>query len=259
MTSDTAARPGLEIIDKADAVLRVLTAENDLSAAEIAAAVGEPTSSTYRLLTSLAAVDLIESAPARGRFRLSVDLMRIGGAVEDRLSVREAAVPGLRRLLADTGLTSFLCIRAGDRAVCVERFDGRDVRSLALALGQSLPLHRGAAPQALFAFLPQAERMAVVASLRTDRSDPVTETDEEIERMVAAVRAAGSTLSDGDVTPGIAAVGAPVFDHRGQVAAAISVSGIRGQVLDPALDVPERVRSAARAASAQLGFREEER
>jgi DNA-binding IclR family transcriptional regulator len=39
-------------------------------------------------------------------------------------------------------------------------------------------------------------------------------------------------ISDNNVTPGIAAIGAPIFDHRGEVAASLSVSGLREGILN---------------------------
>jgi DNA-binding IclR family transcriptional regulator len=63
-------------------------------------------------------------------------------------------------------------------------------------------------------------------------------------------------VSDGDVTPGIASLGAPVFNHRGEVQGALSLSGLRGQVLNPAGvdDTIELLRLAAGKASAALGW-----
>lgn len=69
------------------------------------------------------------------------------------------------------------------------------------------------------------------------------------------VRSQGYAISDGDVTPGIAAVGAPVFDHRGEIKAALSVSGLRAQVLDSGMDAVEKVRAAAERVSLALGYR----
>lgn len=252
MTEATTDRGGLEILDKADAVLRVLASRGEVSAAAISELVGEPTSSTYRLLTNLVALDFVEPGSRRGLFRLAVDVLRVGNLVEDRLDVRDAAGPHLRQLLARTGATSFLCIRADDRAVCVERFEGRDVRSLALALGQSLPLHHGAAPRAILSFLPSSERSALVEHLLA--TDPRHPSRTEIEDMIASTRARGYAISDGDVTPGIAALGAPIFNHRGEVAAALSISGLRAQVLDASPDPSSLVLAAASAASAALGY-----
>lgn len=243
------SRDGLDMLHKTDAILRVLEQAQELPVAELAKQVGEPVSSTYRLLASLTALRVVEPGLHRGHYRLGVDLLRIGGAVEDGLDVRELAVPELRALLSATDATSFLCVRADERAVCVERFEGRGVRSLALSLGQSLPLHRGAAPRALLAFLPPGERSEVIARL-VGSADAA-----EIEDELTVVRSQGYAISDGDVTPGIAAVGAPVFDHRGEIKAALSVSGLRAQVLDSGMDAVEKVRAAAERVSLALGYR----
>jgi DNA-binding IclR family transcriptional regulator len=251
-----ATRPRLEILDKADAVLRHLTAEGESSAVGIAEAVGEPTSSTYRILTNLQLLGWVESGTKRGAYRLGLDFLRVGSIVEDRLSVREAAVPELKDLLARTGATSFLCIRAGDRAVCVERFEGSDVRSLALALGQSLALHHGAAPRAIFAHLPEPERDALIEHFSSDPSAG-SPSREDLAALVDKTRRQGFAVSDEDVTPGIAAVGAPIFNHRGEVEAALSISGLRAKLLAPELRAPELVTASAARARAALGFTKE--
>jgi len=63
-------------------------------------------------------------------------------------------------------------------------------------------------------------------------------------------------VSDGDVTPGIAALGAPVFNHRGEVVGALSISGLRVQVLGPEVRTRniKLLVEAADAASARLGW-----
>jgi DNA-binding IclR family transcriptional regulator len=62
-------------------------------------------------------------------------------------------------------------------------------------------------------------------------------------------------VSNEDVTIGIAALGAPIFDYRGRPRAAISISGIRAGILGE--DVVERmidlVVEGAREISASLG------
>lgn len=135
------------MLHKTDAILRVLEQAQELPVAELAKQVGEPVSSTYRLLASLTALRVVEPGLHRGHYRLGVDLLRIGGAVEDGLDVRELAVPELRALLSATDATSFLCVRADERAVCVERFEGRGVRSLALSLGNHCRFIVGRRPE----------------------------------------------------------------------------------------------------------------
>ncbi|KGJ72820.1 iclR family transcriptional regulator [Cryobacterium roopkundense] len=246
---------GLEILAKADAVIQALEGQGELTAAAIAVAVDEPMSSTYRLLTNLASIGWVDPGSRRGLFRLGVQFMRIGGRLEDQISVRDAAVPSLKALLASTGATSFLCLRRGTRAVCVERFEGRDVRSLAMSLGDSLPLYLGAAPVALFAHLPDSERGAVIEQLDSSRAaDASIPSRAELNRIAEETRVRGYSISDGDVTPGIAAIGAPVFNHRGEIEAALSISGLRALVLSEDRSTIDLVLDAALTSSRALGY-----
>jgi DNA-binding IclR family transcriptional regulator len=248
---------GLELISKAGAVLDILEQQKEASAADLAAALGEPLSSVYRLLQSLTTTGWVDRGSRRGAYRLGLSLMTIGGLVEDHLDIREASLPSLRELVDATGVTSFLCVRRGPRAVCLERIEGYAVQSLAMLLGGSLPLYAGAAPRALLAFLPVAEQSAILKDTSQQlRDDPPRPDDQDIIADIARIRAVGYSVSNGDVTPGIAALGAPVFNHRGEVQGALSLSGLRGQVLNPAgVDhTIELLRLAAGKASAALGW-----
>ena len=248
---------GLELISKAGAVLDILEQHKEATAADLAAALGEPLSSVYRLLQSLTTTGWVDRGSRRGAYRLGLSLMTIGGLVEDHLDIRDASLPSLRELVDATNLTSFLCVRRGPRAVCLERIEGYAVQSLAMLLGGSLPLYAGAAPRALLAFLPVAEQSAILNDTSQQlRDDPPRPGDKDIIADIARIRAAGYSVSDGDVTPGIAALGAPVFNHRGEVQGALSLGGLRGQVLNPAGvdDTIELLRHSAGKASAALGW-----
>jgi DNA-binding IclR family transcriptional regulator len=247
---------GLELITKVDAVIGVLETRGEASAAEIAKRTGEPLSSVYRLLQSLTRIGWVDRGWRRGTYRLGLLLLSVGGRLEDKLDIRDCARPVLRELLAVVGVTSFLCVRRDTRAVCVERLEGHAVRSLAMQLGSSLPLYAGAAPRAILAFLPPAEQRSALRSARQP-GDPPRPEAAAIQADIENVRRAGFAVSDGDVTPGIAALGAPVYNHRGELEAAISISGLRGQILGATRERNiELITSSARAVSAALGLQE---
>lgn len=221
---------GLELIGKVDVVISILEQRGETSAADIAGLTAEPLSSVYRLLQSLTGIGWVDRGWRRGTYRLGLLLLEVGSHLEDQLDIREAALPTLRHLLSEIGVTAFLCVRRDNRAVCVERLEGQSVRSLAMQLGSSLPLYAGAAPRALLAFLPVAEQQMVLAADELP-GDPARPDRDRVEADIDQVHRRGYAISDGDVTPGIAALGAPVFNHRGELAAAISISGLRAQVL----------------------------
>ena len=70
---------------------------------------------------------------------------------------------------------------------------------------------------------------------------------------LAQSRRRGYTVSDEDVTPGIAAIGAPVLDADGRPVAALSVGGLRPRILPPRPEHVGSLLAACRALSARLG------
>lgn len=249
---------GMDILGKADAVISALAESGELSAAALAERVNEPVSSVYRLLSSLSSVDWVSAGGRRGLYRLGIFFMRVGGQVEDAIDIRERALPSLQELLTKTGQTVYLCVRDDLRAVCIERLDGGDVRSMAMRLGATLPLVVGGAPRALLSFIPETTFQEVLertfASTFVER---IPESRDAVIGMVEHIRATGVAVSDGDVTPGVSAVGAPVFDHRGEIHASVSVSGIHEHILGEGQreQVIDAVRACATAVSTALGWR----
>lgn len=245
---------GLELIAKVDAVISELERRGEVSATDLAAALGEPLSSTYRMLQSLTVIGWVDRSPQRGKYRLGLPLMTIGGQVEDSIDLRELARPPLASLRRETDATSFLCVRRGARAVCVERFEGPAVRSMAMQLGGSLPLYSGAAPRALLAHMPPSEQHDVLRGGLTFPGDPPPPAAAAIRADLEEVRRRGYAISDEDVTAGVAALGAPVFNHRHELVASISISGLRGQILGAKLRQNSALlRQAAREISSALG------
>jgi len=103
-------------------------------------------------------------------FRLGIYFLRVGGRLETGWTCGR-----LRGAVAGTaqgdGWTSFLFIQRRSRGVCVERFDGASVRSLAIQVGESLPLHHGAGPARSW-LLPVGEQHSVIEQFASDYYDP---------------------------------------------------------------------------------------
>jgi DNA-binding IclR family transcriptional regulator len=246
---------GVQVLVKAAAVLDLLAARGAMSAAGLALELGEPRSSVYRLLGTLQRLELVEAGERRGEYRLGLKLLRLGGAVAGRFDVREAALEVMRELHDATGETVFLCVRRSFEAVCIERLDGREVNVLALQLGGALPLHVGGAPRTLLAFEPPASWEPTLRAMSLDAFTERTPTAiADVIGGLEEARRTGYTVSDEDVTPGVAALGAPIFDRRGAVCAALSIAGVRPRILgEESGPVLDRLLASAAAISRRLG------
>lgn len=252
------ALPRVKVLGKAAKLLDVLADQPDLSAPRLAQRLGEPRPTVYRLVQDLMALGYIEPGTRRGTYRLGMELFRLGSLVGLRLDVRERAAPVMNRIHRATEETVYLMIRRHNQAVCIDRVEGLHIRSMALHLGGSLPLHLGAGPRVLLAYQPRDywdayldHEQLVAMTPRSPTSRPaILALLEEILRL-------GYALSDEDVTLGISSVGAPIFDHTGAVHAALSVGGLRSAVLADGGELAIRlVTEGAAEVSRLMGWQE---
>jgi DNA-binding IclR family transcriptional regulator len=248
------------LLPKVARILDHLSTEGDATATELSAALDEPRSSIYRLLKALGDIGWVEETGSRGVWRLGGEMFRLSAAAINRIDERQIARPHLERLHQATEQTVFLCVRNEMRAVCIDRIDGLRVASLALKLGGSLPLHQGASPLVLLAFgeseLWEQWRAYAVANPLDLATDRTLGSIDEVMTALVKVRDQGYAVSDGDLTPGIAAIGAPVFNRNNDLVASVSVSGLREAIVGPDSNALELVTAAGRSISRSLGFRE---
>lgn len=249
METDSGER-SIDVISKTAAVISVLERGGECSAQQIAQDTGEPLSSTYRLLSSLISVDIVARGSGRGLFRLGLFPMRIGSMLESQLDIRELGLPIMRTLSQESGATVLLWVRRGDRAACIERVIRADVHTVAVRLGDSLPLWSGAAGRTLLAFLPGSEIADVVDHLRRWSSEPV-----DLEQDLRDIRAHGFASFESGSTKSTVSIGAPIFNHRGELEAALTLSTLRQWLTDDVADSADRVREAADQISLSLGHR----
>jgi DNA-binding IclR family transcriptional regulator len=242
---------------KAVLLLDALAEEREATPRRLSELLNEPRTTVYRLLTALQALDMAEAGSRPGTWRLGWRLLRLGSAVIERLDERQAALPVMERIHEATGETVFLCVRRGDDAICIERLDGLRVQLLVLGLGGSLPLHAGAAPRVLLAWEPREEWAAFVerAAPLPRYTEKTPTTPEELFAELEQTLADGYAVSDEDVTPGIASLGAPVFDYSGHIRASISIGGLRRLLLETMREEAVRLLvEGAREISASLGY-----
>ena len=114
----------------------------------------------------------------------------------------------------------------------------------------------GSGPRTLLAWEPREEWEAYVGhgplEAMTDKT-PVSR--EALFRELEHAVEQGYAVSDEDVTPGIASLGAPIFDYKGRVRAAISIGGMRQFMLDEIYDeAVELLVTGAREVSTALGY-----
>lgn len=236
----------VEVLVKTRAVLDALAELGPSNIKTISAHVDEPSSSMYRLLANLVALGWVEHAVKRGEYRLGLKCLRIGGQIESRLEVQDVARRAFRRYRDRMGTWS-LFVRYGLRAACIEtRRSGSNLLRAPLP-GYSMPIGLGAPSQVLLSFLPQDRFEEIVDHYRyaADCGGEQATFRHRSTVMATMVRDRGYAYDFGVTVPGVVTIAAPVFNHHGELRAAICLSGFPESVKE-ALDRGELVDAAGK-------------
>jgi DNA-binding IclR family transcriptional regulator len=243
-------------VRKAALLLRLLAQHpGGLGLSEVARLANLHHATAYRLLWTLSAAGLVESGSADRRYRLGFRILELAGVLLDGLEVRQVARPVLPWLASLSGETAHLATLDRDEMVCLDRVDGPHPVTLRTRLGFRLPAHATSVGKAFLAFSAPAVVERVVQSGRLTRYTEYTITSREaFLAHLEQVRRQGYAVDNQEHRLTIRCVGAPIFDHRGQPVAAISIAGpVFRLSVRRIREAAELVREAARKISQALG------
>jgi DNA-binding IclR family transcriptional regulator len=235
MVSDDAGdstKPGLvQSVDRALVILEMLAADGDLGVTEMARTLDVHKSTVSRLVATLEEHGLVEQLSDRGRYQLSLGVVRLAGAARGRLDLVTESRGLSRALAAETGETVNLVILSGRETLYLDQASSGSALQIHNWLGKRNPLHATANGRVLLAWLPEAEVTSTLSDLiQVDGSLPshteVTVTDPTVlTSALAAVREQGYSVVVDELELGLTAVAAPVRGMGGSVIASLSVSG----------------------------------
>lgn len=254
------AKNNAYVIASALRTLEVLDAfaqpPHQMGLAEVVERLGLERNQAYRSLKTLEAAGyLVQNDDARFELGPNAGALARAAMHHQGESLMDVAGPHLDRLSDETRETVHLFLREGDRVVCVDRRESTQSVRLMSVLGRSFPLHAGATPKAVLAFLPEQERVEILDRLASlpQYTDRTILDRNRLEATLAQIRERGWAVSDQDFDASARGVGCPVFGPDGTVLGGISVGGPSFRVDDETLArFAELVRAAADAITRRL-------
>jgi IclR family acetate operon transcriptional repressor len=179
----------------------------------------------------------------------------LGDRALANVPLAELALPELRALTRDLGLTSRLAVMDRGHAVVVARIDGPGVVRFDAALGRQELLHCTAVGKAMLAAMTMEQARAILRSHGLPRRTPRTLTRmADVLRGLGAIRERGYAVDDEEDTEGVVCVGSCVRGRDGAALSAVSVSSLKGRDWAARQSrVGARVADAARAISRLAG------
>ena len=249
--------PENRTLTRAVAILRTIKADRSsrgLRLTEIAQKCGLEKSTVHRLLATLAAEGLVDQDPESDRYRLGLTLLELGMAVHQRLDIRSEALPVLRELSERADDTVHLGVPREAHVVYLEKVESRHAVQMRSRVGERMPLHSTGIGKAILAFAREEDVTTVLeAGLEQRTMNTITDAD-ELRRELERIRVRGFSIDMEENEEGVRCVAAPVFDHRLNVAGAISVAGPAFRFSEVRIrDLGTEVATAAQEVSRRLG------
>jgi IclR family acetate operon transcriptional repressor len=212
-------------LEKGVKIIDLLTRRGPLSLSEVAAELKVDRSVCHRALLTLRDLGLV-SQPGGSGYRLTMSLFEMGMRLVNRLEVKQVVRPFMEKLSGTYRETVNLGIKDGDQVVYLDRTESTQLVRADLAIGTRIPIHCTALGKAILAFRPEAEQAAFCAgdTLPAYTARSIT-SPQQFSRQLADIRRKGMALDDEELYAGLRCVAAPVVDHTGFAAYALSLAG----------------------------------
>ncbi len=194
---------------------------------ELAQSTGMPKSTVNRLVRFLTDRGYLAPLEGRNRYTLgpaSIDLGRRASALFDFGAICQPTLEQLSRETSETVLLTAV-IGSGNAVRCVDQIEStREGLRVFEQIGAIFPLHAGAAPKAVLAFLPEAERKRYLSRPMAAVTQSTLIDADALDRDLSETRQRGYSISSEETYEGVAGVAAPFFWSDGRPAGSMAIA-----------------------------------
>lgn len=258
-------RRGIQSIEVGGALLQALVRVGaPMMLKDLAREAGMPPAKAHPYLVSFGKLGLIEQDPVTGRYGLGPFSLQMGLTALHGLDPLKAATTEISRLADEIQLNVAIAVWGNHGPTIVRIEESSKPIHVNMRPGTVMtPLLLSATGRVFAALLPHRITRPLVdkelSQLAAAPQPALRMSQRHVDEVLAEVREHGMARALGNPIPGINAFSAPVFDHSGNLALAITAMGPAGS-FDPAWDGPtaRKVKACAEGISSRLGMVEGE-
>jgi IclR family acetate operon transcriptional repressor len=185
-----------------------------------------PKATVFRYLVTLEGRGYVRKNPENDKYELGLKILELSNRALANVTLHKVASPYMQELLDRFQETVNLGVLEKNEVVYIEILESpRAFKMSSHVGGRDFP-HSTSVGKAMLAFLPEETVEQIVhATGLPKRTEKTISSLPRLKEELATVRQRGYAIDDGENEEGARCVGAPIFDRRGNVIAAISISG----------------------------------
>jgi IclR family KDG regulon transcriptional repressor len=217
----------IKSLDHALQVLELFSAENqEWGVTEISAALNLYKSTVFDILKTFENRGFMKKEEKTQKYQLEIKFMQIIGAILNKMSLKEVALPFMDRLSQKYDETVHLSVTVDDKTLPILMIESTKILRSFISLGESIPLYCTSSGKMTLAYWPadRLEEYLQRQELHRFTENTITDSDKLREELRNAA-ARGYAVDNAEKDEGIKCVASAIKDFSGKVIATISVSG----------------------------------
>ncbi len=213
-------------LQKAMQVLNCFIEKQPLGVTEISEKLGLYKSNVHNILMTFVAMEYLEQDADSGKFRLGNSIFLLYRAMSEGYSTADIVYPYLQKLVKEVGETAYFSIPHEDEVLYLEAVYPSGLLNQSVAIqGWKVKMYCTGSGKAMMAFLDED----VIEEYIHQELPQITEytiTDPvELKKELKLIQQRGYALDNMELEIGTRCVAVPLFNRRGILEGAISVSG----------------------------------
>lgn len=244
-------------IDRTFQILDYLTERGaPATAYDIAGAIGAATSTVYDIVDALVAKGALVRDEERGQLFLGPKLHFYGLGYIRNLNVASVFQVAMEKLARETRETVQICGRDDDRMVVEMMEEGDGHFQVSSRVGTRVPWNWTASGQLLVGYLPEHERMRLIAGASPSPTGNAETDANELEKRCLRARAKRLAVQINELDYSVACIAAPIVAPGGRCIATISLVVPEMRARKRAEEFAAKVRAAAVEIERAMGWEE---
>lgn len=214
-------------------ILEIIAREKQgMTLSDIASELDIPVTSASDILKSLLDTEMIELMDERSKiYGIGVKAYYIGNAFLSNTNLIDKAKPLIEELGMALNKTVFMGKEINGEITYIYKFEPRETMVSTCPIGSRTSLHNTSLGKSIMAYNEELRDSLKNKSLVKKTSHTITDHQLLMDELVS-VRDKGYAIDDREQNDMLFCIGAPIFDHTGNVLAALSVSGLYSKDID---------------------------